>query len=289
MSSHAPVFTYIEDWPTMPEGQKVGQVVEIVVDGQDRVYIFHRGETSPLIFSAAGDYLGTWSDVSAWDDIHGVTHGEDVRGEYFIIVDRQAHTVSRADLDGNVAWMIGERGVAGKDGAPFNLPTDAGIAPNGDIYVSDGYGNSRVHRYNAAGEHIQSWGTAGSGEGEFNLPHAVRIIEQDGEPLAYVCDRENDRIQMFSLDGEYRGQIGSLAQPTDIVCDPDGVRYIPELRGRVTLLDDQDQVLLQIGGEQKAEANHFVAPHTLWLDSEGSFYVGEVLEGQRVSKYRRER
>lgn len=283
-----PTFRYVDGWPRMPEGQTFGQVVEIVVDSQDRVFIFHRGEISPLIFSREGDYLGTWQDTSHWVDIHGVCIDRDEQGEYLIVVDRDGHFVSRCDLDGNVAWTIGEPGTVGADGEPFNRPTDAAIAPNGDIYVSDGYGNSAVHRFNANGEQIQSWGTAGAGAGQFNLPHSVRIIESDGEPLAYVCDRENWRIQKFTLDGELRGEIAPLSQPADIVVDSDGVRYIPELRGRVTLLNPDDSMLIQIGGEQKKEPDHFVAPHTLWLDSEGSFYVGEVLEGQRVSKYRRQ-
>jgi hypothetical protein len=105
----------------------------------------------------------------------------------------------------------------------------------------------------------------------------------------YVCDRENHRIQVFTLDGNYLAKITDLRQPGNIIVDGEGVRYVAELQSRVTLLDSDDFVLARIGGEKKPEPGFFVAPHTVWLDSEGSMYVGEVLEGQRVSKFKRVR
>ncbi len=170
---------------------------------------------------------------------------------------------------------------------PFFRPTDSGVAPDGNIYVSDGYGNASVHEFTASGEHVRTWGRSGVGPGEFNLVHAVRVIERDGVPCVYVADRENSRIQIFSRAGDFVSKIGSVKRPTDIVVDSEGYRYVPELASRVTILDPDDHVVAQIGGEEKKEPGHFVAPHTLWLDSEDSMYIGEVLEGQRVSKYRR--
>jgi hypothetical protein len=280
-------YEFVENWPTMPEGATFGQVVEIVVDAQDRVFIFHRGETSPMIFSKAGDYLGTWEANEHWQDVHGVCIGADAEGEYLIVVDRDRHLVSRCNLDGAVAWSVGTPDTPGRNGAPFDRPTDAAIAPNGDVYVSDGYGNARVHQFSARGEHIRSWGSRGIGQGQFNLPHAVRVIERQGKPELYVCDRENQRIQIFTLDGEYVAKLAGFKQPGNIIVDDEGVRYVAELQARVTLLDRDDFPITRIGGEKKAEPGFFVAPHTVWLDSEGSLYVGEVLEGQRVSKFKR--
>lgn len=280
-------FEVVENWPSMPEGVTFGQVVEIVVDRQDRVFIFHRGQPSPLIFSKAGDYLGSWAENAHWRDIHGVSVAADDAGEYFIVVDRAGHMVSRCDLDGVVAWTVGTPDTPGQDGAPFYLPTDACVAPNGDVYVSDGYGNNRVHQYSAGGEHIRSWGVRGVGQGQFNLPHAVRVIDRNGEPTLYVCDRQNHRVQLFTLDGRYIAKVAGVRQPCDIIVDDEGVRYVAELQSRITLLDQDDFVLARIGGEKKPEPGFFVAPHTVWLDSERSMYVGEVLEGQRVSKFTR--
>ena len=281
-------FQYVDSWPVYPDGQDVGQVVEIVVDQADRVYVFHRIDVSPLIFNKDGSYIGTWEQNDHWQDIHGVTIGSDDSGEYLIVVDRNRHIVSRCDLDGNVSWTAGTPDEAADAMGYFNLPTDSGIAPNGDIYVADGYGNARVHQFSSTGEHIRSWGSAGVGPGKFHLPHGVRILDADGEPTVYVCDRENWRIQRFTLDGEYLGKITGLRQPGDIIADPDGVRYVPELQGRIAILDQDDHIVARIGGERNTEPGNFFAPHSVALDSDGSLYVGEVLEGQRVSKFVRE-
>ena len=105
--------------------------------------------------------------------------------------------------------------------------------------------------------------------------------------IVYVCDRENSRIQRFSLEGEYLGKVPGVKRPTDIVVDPDGIRYVSELPSRVTIFDADDHPIARIGGTEKAEPGEFVAPHSVWLDSEESLYVTEVLEGQRVQKFRR--
>ncbi len=280
-------YEVVEDWPTMPEGTSWDQVVEIVVDAQDRVFIFHRGTPSPMIFNTAGEYQGTWLESDHWRDIHGVSIGSDSEGEYFIVVDRDRHQVSRATLDGEVVWTIGNPDTPGAEGQPFNRPTDSAIAPNGDIYVSDGYGNAHVHQFTSTGEHIRTWGGKGVGPGKFNLTHAVRVIDRQGEPTVYVCDRQNHRIQLFTLDGEYITKLTGFKQPVDLVVDDEGVRYVGELQHRVSILDDKDSVITRIGGESKAEPGYFVAPHSVWFDSEGSLYVGEVLEGKRVSKFKR--
>jgi DNA-binding beta-propeller fold protein YncE len=280
-------YEVVENWPTMPEGATWGQVVEIVVDSSDRVYIFHRGDTSPMIFNTAGEYQGTWENAGQWKDIHGVTVASDDDGEYFIVVDRDRHTVSRTTLDGDVVWTIGTPDEPHKDGHPFYRPTDSAVAPNGDIYVTDGYGNARVHQFTSTGEHIRSWGTQGVGQGQFNLPHGVRVIERNGELTVYVCDRQNHRIQLFTPEGEYIRKLTGFKQPVDLVVDVEGVRYVGELQHRVTILDENDMPVTRIGGESKAEPGSFVAPHSVWLDSLGSLYVAEVLEGQRVSKLKR--
>lgn len=280
-------YEVVESWPTMPEGTSWGQVVEIVVDSQDRVFVFHRGTPSPMIFNTAGDYQGTWPESDHWRDIHGVTVGSDSDGEYFIVVDRDRHQVSRTTLDGDVAWTLGTRDTPGAEGKPFNRPTDSAIAPNGDIYITDGYGNANVHQFTSKGEHIRTWGSRGVGPGQFNLPHGVRITERRGEPTVYVCDRENHRIQLFTLDGEYITKLTGVKQPADLVVDSDGVRYVAELQHRITILDTDDSTITRLGGESNPEPGSFVAPHTVWFDSQGSLYVGEVLEGQRVSKFTR--
>ncbi|MBI2940849.1 MAG: hypothetical protein HYY04_10470 [Chloroflexi bacterium] len=178
-----------------------------------------------------------------------------------------------------------------RGGPPFNRPTNVAIAPNGEIYVSDGYGNARIHRFSADGKLIQSWGEPGTGPGQFYLPHGVEVAA-DGRVL--VADRENDRIQFFSPDGEYLGEWTNVQRPTDIHIDRDGLIYVAELRwtvgqrsmvrgpitedqpGRVSVLDPNGAVLTRWGGADPCAPGNFCAPHGICVDSHGDVYVGEV-------------
>lgn len=197
-----------------------------------------------------------------------------------IVVNRDANELARVTLEGEVVWSRRDPGL-------FNRPTDAAVASNGDIYVSDGYGNALVHHLNREGRRLRTWGMAGSGPGQFRLPHGVCVARRDGREAVYVCDRENRRIQVFTLDGEYLAEVTGLARPTDIVVDTAGLRYITELEHRVTVLDPDDRVVTRLGAQAAAEPGRFVAPHACWLDSAGSLYVTEVLEGRRAQKFRR--
>jgi hypothetical protein len=271
-------YDVVEDWPSTPPNMRWGQVVQVIVDSQDRVMLFQRIAPQVSLFSPAGEMLGSWPEDDRFQDIHSVFVGSDSDGEYLLIVDRDANELTRATLDGERVWSV--------KGAPFDRPTDAAVASNGDIYVSDGYGNANVHHFSSKGEHIATWGEPGVAPGQFRLPHGVWITGWRGQECVYVCDRENWRIQRFSLSGEYLGKVAAR-RPTDIVVDADGVRYVSELAHRVTILDADDHVIARIGGEEKREPGEFVAPHSVWLDSEGSLYVTEVLEGQRVHKFRK--
>ena len=105
-------------------------------------------------------------------------------------------------------------------------PPSLRLPPSGDLYVSDGYRNARMHRFSADGTLIQSWGEPGKTDaGHFHLPHSVLI---DGDGTVYVCDRENNRIQVFSADGEFRAIWPDLRRPQDISMDADGIIYVNE-------------------------------------------------------------
>jgi sugar lactone lactonase YvrE len=271
-------YEVVQDWPRLPDGMRWGQVVQVVVDGQDRVFLFQRITPQVSIWSTDGQQIGGWPEDGRFQDIHSVFHSSDAEGEYFIIVDRDANELARTTLDGERVWSV--------QGDMFNRPTDAAVASNGDIYVSDGYGNAKVHHYSPQGEHLNTWGEPGVAPGQFRLPHGVWITQWRGQECVYVCDRENWRIQRFSLAGDYLGKVAAR-RPTDIVVDGDGLRYVSELLHRVTIYDEDDHVIARIGGQEKREPGEFVAPHSVWLDSAGSLYVTEVLEGQRVAKFRR--
>jgi sugar lactone lactonase YvrE len=166
------------------------------------------------------------------------------------------------------------------------------VAPSGDLYVSDGYGNSRIHRFTHDGELLQSWGEPGGQPGEFRTPHSA-WVHTDGR--VFVADRENDRIQIFSPTGEYLSEWTDVQRPQDIFIK-DGLVYIGELgyrkgsassrRGpipddepaRMSIYDLDGNVLLRWGDPDPTRDGCFIAPHGICVDDEGSLYMAEVTD-----------
>jgi DNA-binding beta-propeller fold protein YncE len=125
---------------------------------------------------------------------------------------------------------LGVKGKAGEDDRTFNKPTDIAFAANGDFFVSDGYGNSRVVKFTRAGKYIKAWGKRGTGPGEFNLPHQVQI---DSKGLVYVSDRENNRIQIFDAEGRFLRQWTHLGATQGISILPNDEMWIVTHRNNV--------------------------------------------------------
>jgi len=271
-------YEVVEGWPELPDGIDWGQVVQAVVDRDDQVLIFHRGTPGVLRFDAGGAYLGAWVDDGHFEDIHAALLMPGAESDELLVVDRDRNTIWRTTLDGDIIWEL--------QSPLFDRPTDVALAPNGDIYVSDGYGNPYIHRFNADREHLLTWGESGSGPGQFILPHSVWVTN-DAEERVYVCDRENSRIQIFTTDGAYLSEFAGVSRPTDIIVDADGVRYITELRQGIAILAPDDSFIFQSDGRLEHAPGSFVAPHAVAIDSTGSLYIVEVLEGQRVQKLRR--
>ncbi len=212
--------------------------------------------------------------------------------------DRDTHLVSKYSSDEELLLTLGTRGVPSDTGVdqddgtveraagPFNNPTGVAVNDDGEIFVSDGYNNARVHKFDANGMLLKSWGTPGKVEhGHFHLPHGIGL---DVQGRVLVCDRENHRIQIFSQDGEYLDMWTGFVQPTHVTVAPDGTVYVPELQARVSILDSEGNVLARWGGEHGHEPGQFFAPHSVAVDSHGDVYVGEVLDGMRVQKFVRQ-
>ena len=143
------------------------------------------------------------------------------------------------------------------------------------MFISDGYGNARVHKYSPDGELMMSWGTPGTGPGEFDLPHCVRV---DPRNRVMVADRSNNRIQFFTLDGEYIQEWGGLRHPDTIYIDEEDIVYIVEMDQHLTIMTLDGDVITQWGSEPGNEVPglFFACPHGVWLDSHGDMYVSEV-------------
>lgn len=142
------------------------------------------------------------------------------------VTDNGNHTVIKFSRDGKVLMTLGEKNVAGEDAAHFDKPTDIAFAQNGDFYIADGYGNSRVVKFNQEGKFLMAWGKKGAGPGEFNLPHAIRL---DAAGQVYVGDRENDRVQVFDANGKFLRQFGGFA-PFGLFITPDQTLFVATWR-----------------------------------------------------------
>jgi hypothetical protein len=195
-------------------------------------------------------------------------------------------------------WSM-ENGVH-KAGGPFHQPTDLAVSASGDIFVSDGYRNCRVHKFSPTGELLQSWGEPGNARelrdtkdkpNHFHTPHGIST--HGG--LVYVCDRENNRIQIFTEDGAFVDIWTDFLRPTKIYVDPtEQVAYVSELDARASIVDLDGNLIGRLGdghvigtadGGRSHKPGEFYGPHCIWNDSEGSILVGEVLEGRRLQKF----
>ena len=213
-------YTYevAEDWFKPPNGWTFGWIAAVACDSQDRVHVYSRSEHPMVVFDRAGNFLASWGE-DVLQDAHGIWIDSE---DQVWCTERNTHCVRKFSPAGELLMTIGTPGQAGaEDGAPFNLPTDLDLAPNGDIYISDGYGNARVHHYSPAGELLNSWGDWGKGPGQFALSHCVRI---DRYSRVWICDRENSRIQIFDLQGKFLTEWTDLAKPDTIFFHPGGGR-----------------------------------------------------------------
>jgi DNA-binding beta-propeller fold protein YncE len=303
-----PRFDVQANWEQLPAQYAHKDVTGVAVDSKDRVYLFTRFDSRILVYERDGAFVKAWGE-GIFPGAHGLTIGPDDR---VYCVDNGDHTVRVFTLDGDLLMTLGVPGkasdtgyVPGKKwvvhacecvlhgGGPFNRCTNLAVAPSGDLYVADGYGNCRVHRFTADGELLQSWGEPGSAPGQFYLPHGIRV---DAQGRVLVADRENDRIQVFDPNGRFIAQWTDVQRPSDLAIGRDGLIYVAELwrpkgkrsfvhgeakedqPGRVTILDADGRVVARFGAssaERHAPGN-FIAPHSITLDSHGDVYVGEV-------------
>ena len=290
-------FEVIEGWEKLPEGWSFVEVAGVATDSRDRVYAFNRGEHPMIVFDADGNFLDAWGE-GLFTNAHGIHIGPDDR---IYAADNFDHTVRIFSPDGTLLDTLGEKDqpsdtgfVPGQTpvqygGEPFNRVTNVALDSAGDLYIADGYGNARVHKFSTDGEHLFSWGEPGSGPGEFRLPHAIAIDEDD---RVLVADRENCRIQVFSPKGEYLTEWTGISRPDDLFIDEAaGIMYVAELGGwaagadipphappaSVCLIDLDGTLISRFGSGDPVRSGNFFAPHGIWADSKGDLYVAEVI------------
>ncbi|RAP76920.1 6-bladed beta-propeller [Paenibacillus montanisoli] len=287
-----------EGWGALPEHLSFGYTHGIVVDAEDNVYVFHTGNPSVVKFDSEGNYVTSWGNEYE-DGAHGFYLHKEGAQEFLYLVEANKGVTVKCTLDGDKVLEIGkpDRPDIYGEGQRF-APTDVAVAPNGDIYITDGYGQSWIHHYTSTGEYVRSWGGQGSEPGQMNCPHGISIDLRGNEPEIYVADRGNNRIQVFTLDGQHkRFIVDDMDMPCSFYYFGDEV-YFPDLHSRVTVFDRSDRLITHLGEDQQAykqkgwpnlpkdyyRPNKFSSPHGVCVDSKGNVYVAEWIFDGRVTK-----
>jgi DNA-binding beta-propeller fold protein YncE len=292
-----------EGWAKLPEGFNLGYTHGIVVDKDDNVYVFHTGSPSIIKFDNDGNFLSAWGEQFE-GGAHGFYLHEENGAEYLYITDTKRNQMVKLSLDGETLLTISTPDLPEiYDAQRKFIPTDVAVSPNGNIYVTDGYGQHWIHVYTATGQYIRSFGGKGSEPGHCICPHGISIDVRSGEPEVYVADRGNNRFQVFTLDGIHkRFVIDDMDKPCNFYFFGDEV-YVPDLDSRVSIYDRNDRLITHLGEDQQAykqkgwpnlelsyfRSNKFSSPHGVCVDAIGNVYVAEWTVKGRITKLIRNR
>ncbi len=293
-------FAPVPRWEQLPPGWKFVEAVGVATDSRERVFVFNRGEHPVIVFDREGKFLYAWGE-GQFVRPHGIWIGKD---DAVYLTDDLDHTVRKYTPNGQLLWKLGisgqgsDTGVRENDyrtithgGPPFNQPTNLAISGDGSLYISDGYGNARIHKFSPEGKLLLCWGEPGTGPGQFNLPHGIGV---DSTGRVLVADRENSRLQFFSPEGEYLSEWTDVVRPCEVFIDSQDNVFVAELGrragmfpgmtpdltvsgGRVSIFNSSGTLLARFGGgEHPGTPGDFFAPHDLWVDARGDLYVAEV-------------
>jgi DNA-binding beta-propeller fold protein YncE len=264
-------------WPRLPAGWTFEETPGVAVDAREHAFVFHRGPHSIIEFDKAGGYLRSWGD-GVFVRPHALEF--DPEGNLWA-VDDQGHMVVKMDAEGRVRMVLGRKNLKGETNDSFNRPTDIAFASNGDFYVTDGYGNSRVVKFTRDGKFVKTWGKKGAAEGDFNLPHSVAV---DKRGRVYVGDRENYRMQVFDADGKFITQWKHVGSPWGVVITADDSIFMCDgYNNRILKLNLSGEVLGVLSGPGKLPGELDYAHH-LAVGPSGSIYVAEI-KNWRVQKF----
>lgn len=274
--AQTPSYKPVPNFPHWPDGMKCGAVSGVAINKAGDIIVAHRSGPPISIFTKDGEHIRSFGD-KIFKAIHGIRVDKD---DQIWATDMESHIVVKMDMAGRLLMTLGERDVPGDDARHFNRPTDVAVAPNGNFYVADGYGNSRILRFDQNGKLINAWGRRGLGKGQMHLPHALVL---DGQGLVYVADRENGRIQVFDADGRYIRQSGGVT-PYGLCFAPDGKLYVADGRAcTVTRMTLAGAVEFTWGAKGSAPGE-FNQPHGIAVGTDGSVYVAEII-GERIQKF----
>jgi 6-bladed beta-propeller/NHL repeat len=249
------------DFGRLPAGMKPARVSQVAVDSTGHIHVLRRGDPPVLVFTSGGAFVRAYGEGLIFDS-HGISI--DAQNRVWV-ADRDAHQVVVFDMNGKPALKLGERHEP-HWAEPFNHPTRAAVAADGEIYVADGYGNARVHRFSPQGRLIASFGEVGHGPGQFMTPHSVIV---DREDRVLVCDRENDRVQVFDRAGVWLMDWRGLCRPMDLLERDDGAILVSDQVPSLTAFMSDGERL----GRARPSLN---GSHGVALAPDGAIYLAEI-------------
>jgi hypothetical protein len=307
----------IHDWAQVPSDIAFGNTHGVAQDAQGLIYIKHTVHTTSskadaiCVFDPDGKFVRSWG-AEYKGGAHGLHLSKEAGGEFLYLCDQARGVVDKTTLKGEKAWSKTaplESGVY--NGQNEYHATNIAVVPMGfpragDFFIGDGYGKAWIHRYNAKGDYLGSFGGLGKERGQLNCPHGLMVDtrpwktpkgEVSKEPRLVVADRANRRLQYFDLDGHSQGFVTDELRLPCHFHERNGELLIPDLEARVTLFDKDNKLIVHLGDgtnsalrdkpREQFIPGKFIAPHSAIFDRDGNIFVVEWVEVGRVTKLRR--
>jgi hypothetical protein len=291
------------DWGELPADIKYGNTHGVCEDAHGHIYIHHtvnansEKSDSMVVFDHKGKFVKSWGKEFK-GGAHGLYIQKEGKQQFLYLCDTKRGLMVKTTLDGEEVFTLGYP----KESEPYSKtikysPTNLAIAPNGDIYIGDGYGSSYINQYDSTGKYIRTFGGKGKEAGQLDCPHGIIVDMRSGEPILTVADRSNKRLQRFTLDGKHMDFVEDFPAPCHFNIYKNGDMVVPDLNARVTILDRNNKMVAQLGDDsqsnyretRKMTRDHFkpgkfVCPHGACFDHAGNIYVVEWVEVGRVTK-----
>lgn len=306
-------FEAIHDWGELPRTIKYGNTHGVCEDSQGNIYVHHTVHATSdsldtmVVFDSEGKFVRSWGRQFK-GGAHGLSIRKEGSEEFLYLCDYQHGIVTKRTLRGEEVFTLGYPAESAaykpkdQNTTVAYRPTNVAIAPNGDIYVGDGYGSSFINQYNQKAEYIRTFGGLGKGDDQVDCPHGLWIDMRAETPVLVVTDRGNSRLQRFTLEGKHIDSISGTSKMPCFLHERNGEVVIADLLSKVTILDRKNNVVATLGEGEYTNKDwstvrnqvpgtfvpgRFVCPHGACFDHEGNIFVVEWVEQGRVTKLRK--